>query len=247
MADLLPETPTFLDDLTPDSGLSLRRWTLGEYHRMAYPIIFGPEERTELIHGEIMVFGEGVPRLFNREEYYRLAKYGILQPDERTELIYGRVIKRMGPMGEPHSISIMKTADALEDAFGPGWVVRQQLSLRLNSGLEPEPDVLVVPGVPDDYADVPISSVALLLVEVSDTTLRYDRGTKAAMYATDSVPDYWLINLRYRTLEVRRQPENGEYLSLDVYGEQESIAPLAAPRSPVRVAALLPLTRPQAS
>ena len=243
LADLLPETPTFLDDLTPDSGLALRRWTRDEYHRMAYPRIFGPEERTELIYGEVIVAGEGVPRLFNRKDYYRLAKYGILQPDERTELIYGRIIKRMSPIGEPHTISIMKSADTLGNAFGPCHSIRQQAPMRLNTGLEPQPDVLVVPGLPDDYADVPDSSAALLLVEVSDTTHRYDRGAKAVMYANDNIADYWIINLRRRTLEVRRQPESGEYLSLEMYDETEAVAPLAAPNSPVRVADLLPIAR----
>ena len=245
LADLLPETPTFLDDLTPDSGLALRRWTLDEYHRMFHPRIFGPEERTELIHGEVIVGGEGVPRLFNRKEYHRLARHGILKPDERTELIYGRVIKRMSPMGGPHSMAVRRTDIALKEVFGAGFEVRYQLPMQLNSGLEPEPDVLVVPGAPEDYPDAPLSSDALLLVEVSDTTLRYDRGAKAAMYANDCVADYWLLSLRYRTLEVRRQPENGEYLSLDVYHENESVAPLAAPNAPVRVASLLPLMRPK--
>ena len=237
--------PTFLDDLTPDSGLALRRWTPEEYRRMSSPVLFGPEERLDLVEGEIVLRGVGVPRLFSREEYYRLAKRGILAPDERTELIYGRIIKRMSPMGRPHSVCIIKTADALEAAFGIGHAIEQQMSLSLGSGLDPFPDVMVLPGQSEDYVDSPVPSDVLLLVEVSDTTLRYDRGTKAAMYAADAISDYWLVNLRARTLEVRRQPENGEYLSLDVYREGEAVAPLAAPEASVRVTDLLPLARPQ--
>lgn len=245
LADLLTQTPTFLDDLTPDSGLVLRRWTPDEFRRMAYPVIFGPEERLNLADGEIIERGIGLPRLFSREDYYRLAEQGILTPDERTELIYGRIIERMSPMGRPHSICMIKTADALEAAFGEGCAVEQQMSLQLGNGLEPLPDVMVLPGRSEDYADAPLASDVLLLVEVSDTTLRYDRGTKAAMYAADAIPDYWLVNLRARTLEVRRQPENGEYLNLNIYREDEAVAPLAAPESPVRAADFLPLARPR--
>ncbi len=239
------KAPTFLDDLTPGSGLALRRWTPAEFRRMAFPAVFEPEEHLELVEGGIVLRGLGIPRLFSREEYYRLAEHGILAPDERTELIYGRIIKRMSPMGRPHSVAVGKTAAVLTAAFGDGYVVEDQVSMQLGSGLEPFPDVMVLPGTFDDYPDVPLASDVLLLVEVSDTTLRYDRGTKAALYAADGVPDYWLLNLRARTLEVRRQPESGEYLSLDVYGEGEAVAPLAAPNAPVRVADLLPLARPQ--
>lgn len=237
--------PTFLDDLTPGSGLALRRWTPDEYRSMTFPAVFGSEERLDLAEGEVIQRGVGVPRLFSREEYYRLAELGILAPDERTELIYGRIIKRMRPMGRPHSVAVSKTAASLTAAFGDGYAVEQQVSMHLGGGLEPLPDVMVLLGTFDDYLDAPLASDVLLLVEVSDTTLRYDRGTKAAMYAADGIPDYWLVNLRARTLEVRRQPESGEYLSLDVYGEGEAVAPLAAPDVPVRVTDLLPLARPR--
>lgn len=243
LAEKTLRTPTFLDDLTPESGLVLRRWTPDEYRRMASPAVFGPDERLDLAEGEVVQRGVGVPRLFSRQDYYHLAEHGILAPDERTELIYGRIIKRMSPMGRPHSAAVGKTAVALTAAFGDGYVVEDQVSMQLGRGLEPFPDVMVLRGTFDDYPDVPLASDVLLLVEVSDSTLRYDRGTKAAMYAADGIPDYWLVNLRARTLEVRRLPESGEYLSLDVYGEGEAVAPLAAPNAPVRVADLLPLVR----
>jgi len=239
-----PQMPTFLDDLTPASGLALRRWTPGEFARMASPVLFGSEERLELADGEIIRRGLGIPRLFSREEYYRLAEHDILTPDERTELIYGRVIARMSPMGRPHSVCVIKTMDALVAAFGGGHAVEPQMSIQLGNGREPQPDVMVLRGASEDYADAPQASDILLLVEVSDSTLRYDRGTKATMYATEGIADYWLPNLRARTLEVRRRPEGGGYLSLDVCQEGETVAPLHAPDAPVRVADLLPLARP---
>lgn len=111
---------------------------------------------------------------------------------------------------------------------------------------EPEPDVLVTPGTPDDYsAGPPTAAESLLVVEVSDSSLRQDHGRKAETYAKAGVADYWIVNLKSRTLEVRRQPENDEYVSLDVYTENEPVAPLAAPQANVRVADLLPLKRPE--
>jgi len=239
LAEKTLRTPTFLDDLTPDSGLVQRRWTPEEFRRMAFPAVFGLDEILDLADGEVVQYG--APRLFSRDEYYSLAEHGILAPDERTELVYGRIIKRMSPMGRPHSAGVGKTALALTAAFGNGHAVEDQVSIQLGSGLEPFPDVMVLPGTIDDYPDVPLASDVLLLVEVSDSTLRYDRGTKAAMYAAEGIPEYWLVNLRARTLEVRRQPESGEYLSPDVYAEGEAVAPLAVPDVPVRVADLLPL------
>ncbi len=99
----------------------------------------------------------------------------------------------------------------------------------------------LLPGTPTFLDD--LTSDAVLLVEVSDTTPRYDRGTKANFYAADGIPDYWLVNLRRRTLEVRRQPENVTCLSLEVYHEGDSVSPIAAPHASVRVADLLPITR----
>ena len=236
------ETPAFLDDLPADSGLAVRRWTPDEFRRMTAAGLLGPGERLELADGEIME--RGLPRLLNRAEYYALAEHGVLGPEERTELIYGRIIKRMSPMNRSHSLAIIAAADALETAFGEGFAIEQQMPVRLSDGTEPEPDVFVLAGRSRDYADVPNASDALLIVEVSDATLRYDRGTKARLYAAEGIADYWLLNVNARTLEVRRQPENGVYRTLEVYDENGAVAPLSAPNAPVRVADLLPLRRP---
>ena len=224
-----PTPPPFLDDLPPSSGLAVRRWT--------------PDERLTLAEGQLI--GHGLSRLLNRAEYYALAEHGILGPEERTELIYGRVIQRIGSIGRPHCIALTKTAKALATAFGNRFAVEQQTPVQCDGSTEIVPDVAVFSGASDDYADVPFASDAVLLVEVSLATLRYDRGTKARLYAAAGVPDYWLLNLAARTLEVRRQPDGGAYQSLITYGEDDGIAPLSALNAPVRVADLLPLVRPE--
>ncbi len=181
------------------------------------------------------------PRRFSRTEYYRAAEAGVFAPDERLELIQGEIVV-MSPMGAPHAVALAKTQYALLNAYATIHChVRGQLPLRLSRDSEPEPDVAVVRGAFDDYsATHPTGEDALLLVEISDATLVFDRTVKAAVYAQDGVAEYWILNLRERTLEVRREPENGTYPPPTVYGETDAVTPsgLAAP---VRVADLLPL------
>ncbi|MGI4790340.1 MAG: Uma2 family endonuclease [Janthinobacterium lividum] len=232
-----------LDDLTPDSGLTLRRWTPDEFRRMASSELLSTEEALELIDGEIMDRYSRAPRLFHRSEYYNLTNFGLLGPEERTELIYGRIITRMSPMRRPHSLGIIKTAEAVQTAFGNEAAVEQQMPLHVKSGIEPEPDVVVLQGLSEDYLDAPYPADVLLLVEVSYSTLRYDRNTKAAIYAENGISDYWIVDLHSRALEVRRDPENGKYVSLRVYGEDEAVAPLAAPNESIKVADLLSIVR----
>ncbi len=234
---------TLLDNLTQGSGLAQRRWTPDEFRRLASSGILSVSGSLDLADGEILDCDSQAPYLFNRNEYYALAGLGILGPEERTELIYGRIITRMSPIGRPHSIAVSKTADALETAFGEACFAEQQMPLHILNDLEPQPDVMVFAGVPDDYVNVPRPADVLLLVEISNSTLSYDRSTKSIMYAENSIAEYWIVNLRSRTVEVYRQPEGDAYISLRVYDETEAVAPLAAPHAPVRVADLLPIVQ----
>ena len=219
----------------------LRRWTPGEFRRMTQDGIFGPSESAQLVDGEVYTHGQR--HLWTRDEYYRLGDSGLLPPGERTELLDGRIIRKV-TMNPPHATAVLKTAEALRPAF-PKHLVMAQRPTDLSTHSDPEPDVIVVTGSLDDYSyRHPTSDGALLVVEVSDSTLREDRRYKAGLYARAGLPEYWIVNINARTLEVRRRPEDGEYLSLDVYAEGEAVAPLAAPNSPVRVADLLPLARP---
>ena len=212
-----PSSPAsaLLDDLTPDSGLARRRWTPDELRRLFSTEIFSTGETLALVDGEIVDADSRAPRLFGRGEYYNLTNFGLLGSEERTELIYGRIITRMSPMSRPHSLSIIKTADALQDAFRR-HAVEQQMPLHVKRGLEPEPDVVVLRGSSQDYLEVPRPADVLLLVEVSLSTLDYDHSTKSKIYAESGIAEYWIVNLRLRTLEVSRQPEADSYVDLRV-------------------------------
>ena len=184
------------------------------------------------------------PRLWTRDEYYKMADAGILKPGERTELIDGEIILKMSPMKRPHAVAIGKVKQVLETAFGDACYVASQLPLTLNTGAEPEPDALVVAGEPDDYIDHPTPQEALLLVEVSDSTLSYDLGRKAGLYARAGITDYWVLDLKTRTLTVHRIPGSAGYGDVQIFAEEESVSPLSAPTASVPVSALLPRLRP---
>src|SRR5262245_32831562 len=124
-------------------------------------------------------------RRWTRDEYYRLGDAGFFR-GQRVELVEGVIVK-MSARKAPHTAAVLQTVDALRAAFGPGYCVRNQEPLKLAKRSEPEPDVAIVPGIPKDYTDHPSS--ALLVVEVSDTTLSYGRR-KGGLYARAGIADY---------------------------------------------------------
>lgn len=178
--------------------------------------------------------------LWTRDEYHRIIEAGLLQ-DKRVELLDGRIWD-MPPQMTPHAVSVGNTRRALEAAFGTDYFARDQLPVVLDDGSEPEPDVAIVPGVPNDYfPDHPHPAQVAVLVEISDSTLRDDRGKKARAYAKAGIADYWILNLVDRQLEIHRDPSpEGVYQSIQILGPAKSAAPLKAPDAQIRVADLLP-------
>jgi Uma2 family endonuclease len=140
----------------------------------------------------------------------------------------------------------LTTARALEVAFGAGWTVRTQGPIGLDEDSEPEPDVAVVPGSLRDYArEHPARPV--LTIEVAESSLDIDRHHKGSVYARAGLPDYWIVNLVDRVLEVYREPApdstapfGWRYAVRRVLPVTAQVAPLAAPESNVAVSALLP-------
>ena len=125
-------------------------------------------------------------------------------PGERIELLGGLLVVRE-PQGGRHAMGVRMVEEALRAAFGSGWDVRGQLPVALDEESEPEPDVSVVPG---SFRDYPLEhpARAVLVVEIADSSLALDRGEKAGLYARARVPDYWIVNLVDRALEVHRDP-----------------------------------------
>jgi Uma2 family endonuclease len=163
-------------------------------------------------------------RPFTRVEYERLAELGFFT-DERVELLRGAVV-RMSPQGTPHSSVIMILNELLVLALHGRARVRPQLSFAANDDSQPEPDLMVVP--PGDYREQHPSQ-ALLLIEVSDSSLRKDRGIKRDLYAEVGVPEYWVVDVPGRKVEVYTQPGPSGYASLVTHDRQHTIAPAAFP------------------
>lgn len=189
----------------------------------------------------------GLPktRRWTVDEYYRLADYGFFR-GERVELVGGKIIQ-MAPQRDAHAAAVLLGRDALSAAFGPGHVVRPQLPLHLSPTSQPEPDLAVVGGSPRDFVGKGHPASALLVVEISDTTLAYDRRRKAGMYAKAGIADYWVLNLVNRQLEVhrdpvadRKHPFGHQYATVTVRGASDVVTPLSRPGASVRVADMLP-------
>jgi len=192
-----------------------------------------------------MVRYETRTRRFSRAEYDRLIQMGVFQPGENIELIGGELIVAE-PQGAQHYTAIVRTARALEVAFGAGWYVRREGPLGLDDDSEPEPDLAVVRGTRADYReDHPARPV--LIVEVAESSLAFDRAQKGSLYARAGIADYWIVNLEDRILEVYRDPGpdltapfGWRYISVTRFRPPDSVTPLDVPTAPIPVAALLP-------
>lgn len=174
----------------------------------------------------------------SRSEYERLAAKGAFHPDARVELLAGQIHAKM-PQSSLHALAVRRCQEVLRQIFGDGYDVRPQLPLALSEDSEPEPDIAVVEGRYQDYRDHHPRS-AVLLVEIADTSLGHDRGTKKDLYAAAGIPEYWLLNLTAHRLEVYREPDGVSYRSTRLLGPEDTISSLARPQAVVRVSDLLP-------
>src|SRR5437868_2392932 len=142
--------------------------------------------------GSIASIAPELIRSFTRSEYHRMIELGLFE-DERLELL-GGVLVRLPSQLPPHASTVQKLNQLLVTQLQNRFGVRSQLPLALSDDTEPEPDVAIVPV--GDY-EVEHPATALLIIEVSDTTLRNDRA-KAAMYASGGIAEYWIVNLGAR-------------------------------------------------
>lgn len=144
-------------------------------------------------------------RRFTGAEWDRLIELGFFRADERLELIDGEVRVR-SPIGDPHAVAVAKVARALDRAYGAGHVIWPQNPLSVGDD-RLYPDVVVLRGDPDDYGRRrPRPADAPLVIEVADSTLRFDLGEKAAVYAHGGVEEYWVVSLPDRAVVIHREP-----------------------------------------
>lgn len=185
------------------------------------------------------------PRVWSRAQFHKAADLGVFEAIERLELVDGEVLAHMTPVGSQHSAAVSMATYELTAIFGREYIVRFENPLIVSDDTELQPDVCVVAFRDDHYAEThPHASEALLVIEVSDTTLAYDRGRKAAIYAEVGVLEYWIVNLSSSRVEVYRDPEAGfGYRTVTMYGRQDSVSPLCLNDRHLSVSAILPALR----
>ena len=178
-------------------------------------------------------------RLFDVDDYHRMAEAGILSEDDRVELIDGEVVA-MTPIGPRHNAAVDRANRALVTAVGDRAIVRVQGSVRLDRYHEPQPDLVLLRPQEDFYAShLPGPAAILLVVEIAESSLDYDREVKARVYAESGIGEYWLVDVDRRSVSGYTAPRGGAYQTVRHCQAGQSIAPAALPQCGIPVNALL--------
>lgn len=169
-----------------------------------------------------------------------MAEAGIFHPEERVELIAGQII-RMSAKGTAHTAAVRRTAKILRNLLANQAEVYTQDPIQLDDFSEPEPDIAVVRIDPLDYADHhPTPSEVYLIIEVADSSFKYDRETKAKAYAKSGIADYWVLDVNERKLHVFREPTQEGYQSEMILSQEASLSPLQFPEEAIALQDILP-------
>jgi Uma2 family endonuclease len=168
-----------------------------------------------------------------------MAHAGILSEDDRVELIDGEIVA-MTPIGPRHNAVVDRAVRTLVTAVGDQAIVRVQGSVRLDRYREPQPDLVLLRPQPDFYAShLPGPADILLIVEIAESSLDYDREVKTRVYADSGVQEYWLVDLVDRSISCYTEPHGGAYQKVHRCHSGESIAPEALPQCAIPTDALL--------
>lgn len=208
---------------------------------------------------EIRDFADEEPPkiLWNKDEYYRLSDLGFFD-GKRVELIEGEIFVKysytqfdegeyeMSAMSSLHYSGVNVAAEVLREVFKKKYFVSVQCPIDAGENSEPEPDISIIEGKARDFKEA-IPKTAALIVEISDTSLLYDRGKKVSLYARANIQDYWIVNLKDRRLEVYRRPIEDNvafygfsYGEIRIFTEKDSVSPLAMSEVKIKIADLLP-------
>ena len=177
-------------------------------------------------------------RKLSADKFERMGQTGILGPEPRVELIEGEMIE-MAPIGSRHAAAVNLLAAHFFRAVGNAALVWTQSPLRLSDDSEPQPDLMLLRPNADHYRSAhPRPEDVLLLIEVADTSLAFDRDTKLPLYARHGVPEVWILDLDAKRLDVYREPRAGTYHRKLERREGESIAPVRLPIATLQVGAV---------
>ena len=176
-------------------------------------------------------------RRFTVHDYHRMGEVGILHEDDRVELIEGEIVE-MAAIGTRHFTCVNQLNRLLVRGVGDAAIVSVQNPVRLDEHTEPQPDLTVLQ-VRDYRESLPMPEDVLLLIEVSDTTLSYDRGVKLPLYARAGIPEVWIVDLVGEVIERHTDPSGDGYRSLKQARRGETIESTAPPELALRVDVIL--------
>ena len=171
-------------------------------------------------------------------EYHRMGEVGILGERDRVELIEGELVA-MSPIGSYRTGIVNKLTHSLVHAVGDHAIVAVQNPVRLDDLSEPQPDFALLKPRADFYQGGPARPAdVLLLIEVADTSLNYDRSVKRALYARRAIPEFWIVDLTAGEVEVCREPAAGGYAAITRAGRDGAVQPERLPGVRIQLATL---------
>ncbi len=176
-------------------------------------------------------------RRFTVHEYHRMGEAGILHEDDRVELIEGEIVE-MAAIGTRHFSSVNGLTRMLVRSVGDAAIVSVQNPVRLDEHTEPQPDLAVI-RTRDYRRSLPGPEDVLLLIEVSDTTLPYDRGVKLPLYARAGIPEVWIVDLAGGLIERHSDPSGDGYHGLKQARRGEKFESVTLPELAFSVDAVL--------
>ena len=180
-----------------------------------------------------------IKKRFTADEYHRMGQVGILSEDDRVELIDGEIVA-MTPIGPRHAACVSRANRALVQAVGDDAIVQPQGSVRLDLYHEPEPDLMLLRPRADFYSTRhPGPSDVLVVIEIADSSIEYDRDVKARVYAESGVAEYWLSDLNANVVWRYLSPAGGAYQVVEPCRRGQSIAPQQLPACVIAVDVLL--------
>ncbi len=162
-------------------------------------------------------------RKFTVEQFHKMAAVGILNEDDRVELIRGEILE-MAAIGTKHAACVNRLNNVLPGKLGDKVIISVQNPIGLDDSSQPQPDVVLLKPREDFYASAhPQPQDVFLIIEVADTTIKYDREVKIPLYAEEGVVEVWLVDINSECVEVYREPTTDGYQKIEKFSKGESL------------------------
>lgn len=193
-----------------------------------------------MMRGELVTTFQPQPKRlrFSVDDYYKMIDLGILDNREKAEIIDGELIKKT-TIGDNHAFVVDSLNRFFSKNVSDDIMVRIQNPLRLTDFDEPEPDIVLTDLTKYDGKRHPRPAETILVVEVSDSTLKYDREVKIPLYAEAGIPEVWIVNLQHKIIEVHQQPSVGIYQLARIFKQGEIVETTVLPDLTLEVDSLL--------